>query len=114
MKCKRPPRHEQEKRGAASKRKAFSGLCSTCKDAPVCTFPGIPQTPVWQCEEFAGYENPSGKSAPIDPENASGFSPHREERNSDRHKGLCVICDGRETCMFPKPPGGVWHCEEYS
>jgi hypothetical protein len=28
-------------------------------------------------------------------------------------KGLCVNCDNRHTCTFPKPEEGVWHCEEY-
>jgi hypothetical protein len=30
-----------------------------------------------------------------------------------RFKGLCVNCKYRETCLYPKPEGGVWHCEEY-
>jgi hypothetical protein len=29
------------------------------------------------------------------------------------HRGLCINCDVRETCTFPKPEGGVWFCEEY-
>ncbi len=29
------------------------------------------------------------------------------------HKGLCMNCDERETCMLPRPESGVWHCEEY-
>lgn len=29
------------------------------------------------------------------------------------YKGLCSNCDNREECVFPKPEGGVWHCEEY-
>jgi hypothetical protein len=33
---------------------------------------------------------------------------------SDRiHRGLCLNCDVRNTCTFPKPEGGVWFCEEY-
>ncbi|MBI4881404.1 MAG: hypothetical protein HY812_17345, partial [Planctomycetes bacterium] len=27
--------------------------------------------------------------------------------------GLCVNCEERVYCLRPKPPGGVWHCEEY-
>jgi hypothetical protein len=28
-------------------------------------------------------------------------------------RGLCINCDVRHTCMFPRPEEGVWHCEEY-
>jgi hypothetical protein len=27
--------------------------------------------------------------------------------------GLCRNCENRRTCAFPKPEGGIWHCEEY-
>jgi hypothetical protein len=30
------------------------------------------------------------------------------------HKGLCMNCANRDTCLYPKPEGGVWHCEEYT
>jgi hypothetical protein len=26
---------------------------------------------------------------------------------------LCLNCEVRESCKFPKAEGGVWHCEEY-
>jgi hypothetical protein len=26
---------------------------------------------------------------------------------------LCSNCEDRHTCIYPKPAGGVWHCEEY-
>jgi hypothetical protein len=32
---------------------------------------------------------------------------------ADDPAGLCPTCDFRSTCMYPKPEGGVWHCEEY-
>lgn len=28
-------------------------------------------------------------------------------------RGLCATCALRDACEFPKPPGGVWRCEEY-
>ena len=28
-------------------------------------------------------------------------------------RGLCVNCDLRRDCTYPKPPGGVWNCDEY-
>jgi (2Fe-2S) ferredoxin/predicted RNA-binding Zn-ribbon protein involved in translation (DUF1610 family) len=31
-----------------------------------------------------------------------------------KYRGLCLNCAKREFCTFPKPEGGVWHCDEYS
>jgi hypothetical protein len=28
-------------------------------------------------------------------------------------RGLCVNCDLRWKCTYPKPPQGVWSCDEY-
>jgi hypothetical protein len=28
-------------------------------------------------------------------------------------RGLCVSCDLRPDCTYPKAPGGVWNCDEY-
>ncbi|HTS66225.1 MAG TPA: hypothetical protein VMS37_25420 [Verrucomicrobiae bacterium] len=33
--------------------------------------------------------------------------------HSTKFLGLCSNCDNRETCVYPKPEGGVWRCEEY-
>lgn len=27
--------------------------------------------------------------------------------------GLCVDCVDRETCLYARASGGIWHCEEY-
>ena len=29
------------------------------------------------------------------------------------YKGLCVNCAKRDTCLFPRSEGGVWHCGDY-
>jgi hypothetical protein len=26
---------------------------------------------------------------------------------------LCSNCEDRHVCIYPKPVGGVWHCDEY-
>ncbi len=36
------------------------------------------------------------------------------EPGRERAQGLCMNCDLRDTCAFPAPEGGVWHCEEYA
>lgn len=35
------------------------------------------------------------------------------ESSTDILRGLCVNCDRRYDCTYPKPPGGVWSCDEY-
>jgi hypothetical protein len=67
---------------------------------------------VFHCEEFDGGE-------PLPRKTVGKAEPQRpalstiEEKNSVRLIGLCSNCDNRGTCVFPKPEGGVWHCEEY-
>ena len=34
-------------------------------------------------------------------------------RPSPPFKGLCVNCDRRFTCTFPRAETGVWSCDEY-
>lgn len=81
----------------------YSGLCSCCKNTSHCTYLRNANSPVWQCEEFEGFEcKPTNHKPEI--------STHIT--NSD-FLGLCRNCENRNTCKFPKPEGGVWHCEEY-
>jgi hypothetical protein len=28
-------------------------------------------------------------------------------------RGLCVNCDLRRDCTYPRPVSGVWNCDEY-
>jgi len=44
----------------------------------------------------------------------SGAGLARQQHNNcGPFLGLCVNCEDRETCIYPKPEGGVWRCEEY-
>jgi hypothetical protein len=90
-------------------------LCSTCRNEPTCTYPRNSGRPVTQCEEFDGEltapRNPTDSSDP--PSDRSELRSTWEEKYSNKYVGLCLICDNRETCTFPKPEGGVWHCGEY-
>jgi hypothetical protein len=98
-----------------SRKKEYFGLCSSCKAASTCTYTRDFGRPVLQCEEFDGYEprrvRPVVKK--IFPMSHPKFESHVEEKDSGRYKGLCSICEDLEVCTFPKPEGGVWHCEEY-
>lgn len=89
--------------------KAVSGLCVNCALRDTCTFPGRASGPVFHCEEYrcegAGCAEPS----PARPSSAEAGQPCE----ATDFKGLCVNCENRFDCTFPKPPGGVWHCQEY-
>jgi len=90
----------------------YRGLCSTCKHAPTCTFPGDLQKPAFYCEEFEIEITPAGKSAG-DGTSRSTTSSVAGAEDSSGLIGLCRDCENRQTCVFPKPEGGIWHCEEY-
>jgi hypothetical protein len=79
------------------------GLCATCKLAATCTFPRRPGHPVRFCDEFEGEEK------------IEATKPKASVKKVTENdlKGLCRLCDKAATCTFPKPEGGVWHCEEY-
>lgn len=89
----------------------YRGLCSTCKKAPMCTYPRDKDRSVLQCDEFEGYEYTPEKEMTF----AASFMPKRSSLDKDlgKYKGLCKLCEKRETCTYPKPEGGVWHCDEY-
>ena len=63
-------------------------------------------------EEYERYEKPS---VTITGKNTRSSPPKQADlkENSAQYKGLCQTCEYRETCTYPKPEGGVWHCEEY-
>jgi len=87
-------------------------LCSNCKNDPDCTFKKNRQKPSLYCEEFEVDISPSakiaGKEKPL-----PTASVDAEEDDSGKFIGLCSNCDNRRTCAFPRPQGGIWHCEEY-
>ncbi len=84
----------------------YGGLCTRCVNGPTCTFPRDPAHPVRACEEF---EEPAGLRPHliVPPSIAGGAGASEPEV-----KGLCRHCAVRLTCTFPKPEGGIWHCDE--
>ncbi len=91
------------------------GLCSCCKGASTCTYPKTSGHPILECEEFDGILAPPlglvrrskvTHATPLSMENPRG-SDFKE------HRGLCLNCEKHATCTYPRPEGGVWHCEEY-
>ena len=113
------PKKKVELEPSSPEQRLDQGLCSCCKGASTCTYPRDPDCPVLQCEEFDGIlPLPSKRRSLI--RNVS-FMPPRgmvgepAPRGLEflEPRGLCSICEERETCTFPKLEGGVWHCEEY-
>lgn len=89
------------------KKDMLPGLCASCVHAEGCTFPRSPGRPVMQCEEFEGA---CGDAPACGDDLAKGPEAPPDTGGA---KGLCRTCARRDTCTFPKPEGGVWHCEEY-
>ena len=44
------------------------------------------------------------------PENGEERTKNIDQRGE---RGLCCTCEDCRVCKYPKPEGGVWHCEEY-
>lgn len=85
----------------------YGGLCATCLNANGCTFPRAPGRAILSCDEFEVPGTlPTRSFASVIP------TPEAEEADKAELKGLCRHCAIRITCRYPKPPGGVWHCDE--
>ncbi len=84
----------------------LGGLCRDCRLAPTCTFPRDPERPVRSCEEFEPLQ--LRRTTPLPWHQGSAEGPHTETARI----GLCRECARQSACTYPKPPGGVWHCDE--
>ena len=103
-----------EKVSAVSKKREYTGLCITCQNAASCIYPRDLDQPVLQCEEFDCYETPM-ETTTVD--KILAIARTRDTSDTEEVvalKGLCVNCENRTTCIFPKPETGVWRCEEYA
>ena len=90
----------------------YRGLCSTCRHAPNCTYRGDVQRPAFYCEEFEINIAPARKTSKGGASHSTTPSIAVDEDSSELI-GLCSDCESRQSCVFPKPEGGIWHCEEY-
>jgi len=108
-------KERREKVDSVSKKTEYKGLCSTCNNASSCIYPRDSKQPVLQCEEFDGYAAPPERTTvgAILAKTGSQIPTGVEEKDAVKYKGLCVNCENRKTCTFPKSEEGVWHCEEY-
>jgi len=89
------------------------GLCMSCRNALTCTFLKNHNEAVLQCDEFDGFESFLRRPENFSHKSVMGLKSNPGKKGSDGCKGLCSICENSRTCTYPKPEGGVWHCEEY-
>jgi len=89
----------------------YRGLCCSCKNAVGCYFRKHCQKPSFYCEEFEIDSTPFVKTI-ARAKSLPTRLPDAEEKAS-KSFGLCSNCENRKTCVFQKPEGGIWHCEEY-
>ena len=109
------PREPEKEDSVMSARSQFRGICSTCKRAASCVYVKDRDRPVLECCEHEGFEphpTPIQRNRSAPPVVTRGKRDVQED-NSAEYTGLCRHCANRETCTFPKPDGGVWHCDEY-
>ena len=85
--------------------RARLGLCLACKHDPGCIWENASESAILQCEQFE-------MSPPAEVHRGTRAVP-RIKVVSNGYAGLCANCENRETCIYPKPEGGVWRCEEY-
>jgi len=90
-----------------------SGLCATCKNASTCMYLRGASKPILHCEEFEPFPPRPGTNPAEAKMSKLTSKPENTPQAKPKHLGLCANCKHRETCKFPKPTGGVWHCEEY-
>lgn len=93
----------------------YRGICLICKNANTCVFPRDPNRPLLYCDELELDDPlPKGTREAMVSSYADMLEQTcRRSKGSEAPLGLCKLCENREECTFPKPEGGVWHCEEY-
>lgn len=85
------------------------GICTTCNNARTCVhLKGNTGFAIWDCENFDDFVPPTANPRVL---HEAGV---RTEESYSAYLGLCMNCAVRETCVYSKPEGGVWHCEEYA
>ena len=94
-----------------SDEKKYYGICTTCNHAHLCMHSQNSKRPVWFCEMFDDYVPPRELSSNSNKSQKKYNS--KLESHYAQYKGLCMNCAKRDSCTFPKPEGGVWHCAEY-
>lgn len=81
-------------------------LCMNCAHHNACIYRVSATTNIMLCELFE-CEPPVAAAAVLT------LNPTNGSHVASTEPGLCGTCGQRSHCKLTKPPGGVWHCEEY-
>lgn len=100
---------QEAERAILRKAPSIGGLCRDCSNADTCTFPRDPSRPIRSCDEFEELAFPPTASSVARPVRSL---VREDPAKATELKGLCKECALRFTCVYPKPLGGVWHCDE--
>jgi len=90
------------------------GICSVCKHEADCIYPRRMGQIVLNCGQFEPcppVAPPRRDRAQVELEKL--WEKSASEEPGTKFKGLCTSCEDRHVCIYPKPAGGVWRCEEY-
>ena len=87
---------------------ASEGVCAACRHGADCIYEATARRRILQCEQFElGLPVPPVRPSSTFTRTVAG------ENGGSRFAGLCSNCEFADTCIYPKPEGGVWRCEEY-
>ena len=91
------------------------GICSTCNNIAHCSHFKNSNHPIWYCEFFDDYVSPQETTLEVAIQSHKKLNTNTNIKKKKEvcFKGLCINCDHRETCTYPKPEESVWHCSEY-
>ncbi len=93
----------------------LTGICATCIHVPGCAYVETPDYPKMYCEQFESEPVSAMKTTDVSGLKSipAALQKESEAIKQARALGLCANCEHSESCVFPRPEGGVWHCEEY-
>ncbi|MFC2139536.1 hypothetical protein ACFLR4_02635 [Bacteroidota bacterium] len=91
----------------------YNDLCLSCNYTSLCTKRKNLKRPIWFCEEYDDFMPPQTNKTSISKQTIANSSFSNPKENPHKYAGICSNCEIRDTCQYPKPENGIWHCEEY-
>ena len=85
-------------------------MCEGCSKYDLCTI-RISGKDLEFCEDYEAKNYFNSRSVPISNSNTSESLINNIIINQP--KGICKNCANLESCLYPRPEGGIWRCEEY-
>jgi len=89
------------------------GICSACIHEAACIYARSAAQIVLNCGQFEPCPPRAPEPADQDRAELAALWGLPADEESSHYPGLCVNCEDRHICRYPKPAGGVWQCGEY-